>query len=235
MQLKPIYSYISRLAAISLLSLLPLMASAQGSKSQQLRRAALTEADTIPLFRGVAVSADLVGMAQMLLGDYGQYEAAARINLRDRYFPVIEVGIGRADASDVSSHLAYKSSAPYARIGVDFNVMKNKHDVNRVYVGGRYAFSSFRYDLTSTGISDPVWGDASDINTTGNKASCHWLEFVAGIDARLWGPLRLGWSFRYKRRLANSDPAIGKPWYVPGYGREGGARLGATFNATLEL
>ena len=53
--------------------------------------------DSVPLFNGFAVSVDLVGPVQMLIGDYGQYEAALRINLKDRYFPIVEAGIGKAD------------------------------------------------------------------------------------------------------------------------------------------
>lgn len=226
---KPICSFTSRLLAISLLLIATLSATAQ----QQKRMVA--EPDTIPLFRGVAVSADLAGIAQLALSDYGQYEAALRVNLRDKYFPVIELGMGKADANDVATNLTYKSTAPYGRIGMDFNVMKNKHDINRVYVGGRYAFSSFDFDVSSPGITDPVWGDVVEYAHKGNKATWHWMEFVAGIDAKIWKMVRLGWSVRYKRRLSNKDPEIGKPWYVPGYGKEGGSRIGASFNLIFEL
>ncbi|MGM9700824.1 MAG: DUF6048 family protein [Prevotella sp.] len=226
---KPICSFTSRLLAISLLLIATLPATAQQKKKM------VAEPDTIPLFRGVAVSADLAGIAQLALSDYGQYEAALRVNLRDKYFPVIELGMGKADANDVATNLTYKSSAPYGRIGVDFNVMKNKHDINRVYVGGRYAFSSFDFDVSSPGITDPVWGDVVEYNHEGNKATWHWMEFVAGIDAKIWKMVRLGWSVRYKRRLSNKDPEIGKPWYVPGYGKEGGSRIGASFNLIFEL
>ena len=86
-------------------------------------------ADTIPFFRGIAVSADLAGIGQLAFSDYGQYEAALRINLKDRYFPVIELGYGKADTENIISKLSYKTSAPYGRVGVDFNLMKNKHDI----------------------------------------------------------------------------------------------------------
>ena len=58
------------------------------------------ERDTVPFFRGFAVSADLVGLAQMQLSDHGQYEAALRVNLHDQYFPILEVGVGRANHED---------------------------------------------------------------------------------------------------------------------------------------
>lgn len=222
-------SYTSRAILISLMLVLSLAARAQGQKKM------VEQPDTTPLFRGVAVSFDLVGAGQLMLSSYGQYEAALRINLRDKYFPIIEVGLGKADEDDVSTKLHYQTSAPYGRVGIDFNVMKNKHDDYRVYVGGRYAFSSFKYDIFSPGMTDPVWGDHIEYNHPGNKGSYHWLEFVGGIDAKIWKFVRLGWSIRYKRRLFHSEADIGNPWYVPGFGKQGGTRLGATFNVIFEL
>ncbi|HEY9551194.1 MAG TPA: DUF6048 family protein, partial [Prevotella sp.] len=79
------------------------------------------------------------------------------------------------------------------------------------------------------------WGGTSNYGTEGLKGSYHWLEGVGGVDAKIWGPLRLGWSVRYKRRLFKSVDELGEPWYVPGFGRSGGAKIGATFNVIFEL
>lgn len=207
----------------------------QISAQQKGKQIAETPSDTIPLFRGVALSADLAGIAQMAFSDYGQYEAALRINLKDKYFPIIELGYGKADAENVISKLSYKTSAPYGRIGIDFNLMKNKHDIYRIYGGFRYAYTSFKFDVEGHDITDPVWGDYVEYSAKDVKANYHWLEAVFGLDAKIWGPIRLGWSFRYKRRLIHDDGNIGNTWYVPGYGKQGGTRLGGTFNVAFEL
>ena len=191
--------------------------------------------DSVALFRGVALSGDIVGLGQMLLSDYGQYEAALRINLKDKYFPMIEVGLGKADAEDDITNLKYKTSAPYGRIGVDFNLMKNKHGNYRTYAGFRYAYTSFKFDVTSPSIKDPVWGDEAEYDVRNVKANYHWAEAVFGVDAKICGPVRLGWSVRYKRRLMHDDGNIGNTWYVPGYGKQGGTRIGGTFNVIFEL
>ena len=193
------------------------------------------KADSTRLFRGVAVSADLVGVVQLAVSDYGQYEVAARINLRDKYFPIVEAGIGKADAEEVTTKLTYKTSAPYFRAGCDFNLLKNKHDDYRLYGGFRYAYASFKYDLESPGTDDPVWGDHTEYGMKGVACSYHWLEAVAGIDAKIWRNLRMGWSLRYKRRLLHDDGELDNTWYVPGYGKQGNSRLGGTFNIIFEL
>ena len=170
-----ISSFISRAIAISLL----LLAVATPSVAQERKGIAKQEADTVALFRGVAVSADLVGLVQLAVSDYGQYEAALHLNLRDRFFPVVEVGYGKADHTEENTQMSYKTSAPFFRAGVDFNVLKNKHDIYRLYVGARYAFTSYKYDLASPGVEDPVWGGVTPYEVKGAKCNYHWLEAAA--------------------------------------------------------
>ncbi len=223
-----ISKFISRAVCSSLLFLLPLLSVAQ-------RRQMVAEVDSVPTFRGLAVSVDAVGLVQQATGSYGQIEGALRVNLKDRYFPIVEIGYGKADADDASTQLIYKTSAPYGRVGIDFNMLRQKHDIYRLYIGGRYAFTSFSYDVDSPPVSDPVWGGEATYHISGEKANCHWLEAVVGIDAQIWRHLRMGWSVRYKLRLAHDDGDAGNVWYVPGYGKEGGTRLGGTFNVIFEL
>ena len=117
--------------------------------------------DSIPLFRGFAVSFDLVGPAMLALGDYGTYEGALRINLHDQWFPIFEMGIGRANHNDdENTHITYKTTAPFFRIGMDWNIMRNKHAANRLYAGFRYAFTSYKVDITRDNLPDPEMLDA---------------------------------------------------------------------------
>ena len=121
-----ISTYISGLVVSLILLTLPSGASAQSRKKvQQLLP------DTTAIFNGFAVSVDLLGPGMILLGDYGTYEGALRLNLKDRYFPIVELGIGKADYEDEMMNNHYKTKAPFFRIGADFNLMKNKHDVYR--------------------------------------------------------------------------------------------------------
>jgi len=231
MQRRHISSYTLALVTMSsflLLTSLP-------AQAQIKRKKIVQEVDTVPLFRGLSVSVDAFGAGQMLLSDYGQYEAALRINLKDKYFPVVELGYGKADASDEGTNLHYKTQAPYGRIGVDWNLMKNKHDIYRLYGGFRYGFTSYKYDLEGPDMTDPVWGMSTPYGAKDVSCNFHWLEGVFGVDAKILGPFRLGWSVRYKRRIAHNDGDLGNTYYVPGFGKQGGSRFGGTFNITFEL
>ena len=235
MTVKRTSSFVSRVITISLLLIAVTTATAQSRKDATADKKLTAQKDTVAFFRGVAVSADVVGLAQLAFSDYGQYEAALRINLKDRYFPVFELGYGTADSDNPTTNLKYKTSAPYWRVGMDFNIAKNKHDAYRVYAGARYAMTYYKFDVVGSGLKDPVWGDDVEYNVKGMKAYYHWMEAVFGVDAKIAGPLRLGWSVRYRRRITHDDGNIGKTWYVPGYGKQGGSRLGGTFNIIFEI
>ncbi len=192
--------------------------------------------DSIPVFRGFAVSFDLVGAGLMAFSDNGQYEGALRVNLHDEWFPIVEIGLGKANHSDDVTHIHYDTKAPYFRIGIDKNMLKDKHGKNRLYVGLRYAYTSYKVNISRPDFPDPVWLWNTSYGVKDASCNQHWIEAVVGVDAKIFGPLHLGWSVRYKRRISHSeDGNFGNTWYVPGYGIYGESRLGGTFNVIIDI
>lgn len=226
-----ISSSILRLS-VSLLLLVAGMCSTQA----QVTKIFKMEKDSILLFCGFSVSFDLVGPAMLMLSDHGEYEGALRINLHDQWFPVFEMGLGRANhENDEVTELTYKTTAPYFRLGMDWNILKKKHQPNRMYAGFRYAFTSYNVDITRQGLTDPVWKTKSDFGVESMSCNMHWMEIVLGIDAKVFGPLHLGWTVRYKRRLFHNDGTLGTTWYVPGFGINDKENLAANFNVIIDI
>ena len=224
-----IFTSISRL----LVSLLFLAVATSAAQAQSFWK---FQSDSIPFFRGFAVSADLVGLAQMQLSDYGHYEGALRLNLHDQYFPIVEVGIGRANhQKDEVTGISYKTSAPYFRVGVDVNIMKNKHAPNRIFAGLRYGYTSYKVDVDREPFPDPTWQWDVFYGVKDEPCSQQWAEILFGIDAKIMGPLHLGWSARYRNRLSHKDGRMEKTWYVPGYGIQDTSSLGVTFNVIIDI
>lgn len=192
--------------------------------------------DSIPVFRGFAVSFDLVGAGLMAFSDNGQYEGALRVNLHDEWFPIVEIGLGKANHSDDVTHIHYDTKAPYFRIGIDKNMLKDKHGKNRLYVGLRYAYTSYKVNISRPDFPDPVWLWNTSYGVKDASCNQHWIEAVVGVDAKIAGPVHLGWSIRYKRRISHSeDGEFGNTWYVPGFGKFGDTRLGGTFNVIIDI
>ena len=120
----------------------------------------------IAFFQGFTLSADILGIGQYFLSDYGSTEAALRLNLKNTYFPIAELGYGICDATNYNTNIRYKTSAPFLRIGVDINFLKDKLQDNRLYAGVRYGISPFEYDLEGPDMTDPVWGGSSPMDRT---------------------------------------------------------------------
>ncbi len=229
-----ISKYISA-AAISLL--LPFAAHAQQSESGDSGQAAEDPTKgKAPVFGGVAVSGDLVGVIMEFLdSDYSQMEVAARLNFKAKYFPVFELGYGESDREGEETGNTFKTKAPYFRIGMDYNFTKKWYTGNRLYLGMRYAFTSFKYDISSPGFADPVWGNEVPFVFDGLSAKSHWMEVVFGIETRIWKIFHLGWNVRYKNRLSHSEAPQGVPWYVPGFGKYGNSCIGGTFDVIFDI
>ena len=203
-----------------------------------------------PLFNGVDLSVDLWGPGSYLLGsDNLSMEVAADVNLKNRFFPTLEVGYGKSDTwSEDGIH--YKAGAPYLRVGMDYNTFYKKKFQHKLLVGLRYAVSSFSYDVQSLSVDDPIYGgglgnpnitdgiwggNLPPFDHTGMKGTMHWIEVCAGIRAHVWKGLYMGWALRYKFRLSATTGEYGDPSYVPGYGTYGSNTLGVSYTITYKL
>ena len=202
-----------------------------------------------PVFIGFLGGLVLWGLGGKLFGsDFVSSDVAVDVDLKHRFFPVAEIGFGGTDAwSDHGIH--YKSSAPYLRIGMDYNTLFRKAHGNQLRVGLRFATSSFDYDIHSPGVDDPiyggtpnnpnlsdeVWGTTVPFNHAGLKGSMQWMEFCVGIRANVWGPIAMGWAMRFKFKLSGGGDTYGDPWYVPGFGQYGSNSLGITYTLVYQF
>ena len=188
-----------------------------------------------PFLAGFAVSADLVGLVMKVAGStFSQLEIAGRLNLKERVFPVFEIGLAQGDRTGNSKDNIFHTSAPYFRVGVDVNANK-KRTSNRLMVGFRIGYSSFKYDYTGPSMKDPVWGETIPLNMRDIDASAVWIEPAIGFETKIWSFIRLGWNVRYKFRMSQKSYEYGQPWYIPGYGPNGANCWGGTVNLIFDF
>lgn len=184
---------------------------------------------------GFAVSADVVGLVMKAAGStFSQLEIAGRLNLKERIFPIFEIGLAQGDRTGNSKDNVFHTSAPYFRVGVDVNANK-KRTSNRLMVGFRVGYSSFKYDYSGPSIEDPVWGGTIPLEMRGVNASAVWIEPAIGFETKIWSFIRLGWNVRYKFRLTQKSYEYGQPWYIPGYGPNGANCWGGTVNLIFDF
>ena len=194
------------------------------------------ESDTLPLVMGYQAFVNVAGVVLWQFSDYGELEGGVRLNMRGKYFPSIEAGLGICDKTNDETNLHCKTTAPFVRLGCDYNFSRIKTSHNRIYGGLRFGYTTYKYDLDGPPLSDPYWqGGTADINFHGLSSSALWGEVVFGLETRLWRNLHVGWTARYKRRLHQKENANGNSYYIPGYGKNSDHLFTGTFNLVLEI
>ena len=189
-------------------------------------------------FKGVSVGVDAYGYINTLFDDYVSTEVAIQANLGNRFFPAVEIGYGSTDTTDKMTGIYYKSSAPYFRVGMDYNFLykkKGKLSGYKLYALARYGWTKAKYDVKSPAITDPVWGGTTEVDLTGVKASCSWFELGVGVQVKVWKIIHLGWSVRYKSRLKEGEGDSSQVWYIPGYGENKSNAFGGTFSLIVNI
>ena len=212
-----------------------------------LKSAAQT--DTLPLYRGAYLGVDIYGIgAHLLGGDTKSGELQLDINLRNRYYPIIEAGY--ADTKSTSDRgIHYTGEGYYGRIGLNYRVKHRTPGESHLYVGARYAISSFTYSLgnipmedhlwntppINPNMQDDLWGGSLPVQINQQHATAHWAEFIFGLRAEIWQNLQMGWSIRYKQRLSNGGHPHAEPIHIPGFGANKKNVFGLTYSLIYKL
>ncbi len=152
---------------------------------------------------------------QAVAPDKQFYEVNADLSIGN-YFLVADFGAG--------SHLQekeefnYELKGNYFRLGADFNFIPDNKNNNVLFIGVRYARSSYSEKLDAV-FASPVFG-AFPVDYD-RPATARWFEGVAGMKARVWGGLFLGYTLRYKLGLKTHAAGSFASYEVPGFGRVG--------------
>lgn len=233
MKKKSISTYIIALLTLSSLVTLPSRIHAQGIKTLSPE-----EKTEQPLFQGIYVGVDAFGFINQALGsDTRTTEIGVEVNLLNRFFPVVEIGYGSLDTIDDETDIHFKTSAPFFRIGANYNVFyKKPHLPGYFTVGLRYGYSSFDYDLQAPSLADPNWGNTVvPFEYNGVKSNASWLELVLGLKSHIYKGVYMGFTVRYRSRLSMKKHENSEPYYIPGYGRGKSNNYGITYNIVYKL
>lgn len=173
-----------------------------------------------PLLDAVNIGVDLWPALGRAFGQkQGLGGVWARLSLHNRYFIAVEAGVSNANSRPEEMNYTYRSPvSPYFKVGMDYNFFYNSNPDYQVYVLARYGISRFRYSLTDVELTNGYWGttDRPDIPT--QTTTNGFIQIGAGIHVKIWGPIAVGWNFKYQRVVHHSAETYGAPWNVPGMG-----------------
>jgi len=193
---------------------------------------------TKPVVRGFSLHADIASPFMGIIVDKSvrTFEIQADINLFDKIFPTIEGGFGSINAT-LPNGSSYKTSAPFFRIGFNYNLMKNvtKEGAPKVirsypFVAARYGFGIMPYQINNVKVTSDYWGESETMSFSSSGVFAGWLEIVGGIRVDIKSGFTMGWNVRLKTAFHASKDKT-KLWYVAGYGLTGDT--GFAFNYTL--
>ena len=233
MKILRICVFFCALLSSSILSARTSLSDTLQTKQPAMKKKAEVKKST--LLVGCSVGFDACGAVMAAVTPYGQYEGKLRVNLKNKFFPIVEVGLGVSNHTDETSNITYKTHSPYFRLGADYNFLKDVHSGNRLFGGLRFAYSSYKFDIAGSALKDPIYGTIVPFQMNGVKSNSFWSEVVFGAEAKVWRFLHLGWSVRYKLQVHKGRTVVDNAWYVPGYGKYGANRLGGSFDIVLDI
>lgn len=231
-------------AVVLLLMLLPMFPlSAQTTRDSGRKETKTTApvkkikevvADTIPFYNGFSIGTNLLGYAEVFTKSKTlSPEVALQVSLKQRYFPVLEVGISRGTIPVYGGGEYRLSGDFYGRVGVDCRVMGDDQK-NFFFVGVRYGFSPFSYQITGAGIENPYWPD-NQLPFKDQKISttAHFFSGVLGLRVSLSRFIAMGWNVRYNYLLDTYKSDYAAPSFIPGYGMRGSNNGGVSIQYML--
>lgn len=211
-----IYKYIILLNSCFVLFVFP--AKCQEKTGEQ-------DAAKQPWFQGISVEYDVASLVLSAISKESySTEAAVKLNIRNKYFPVVELGVAGAEKTSHNDY-RFKTNGVFGRIGMDYNLLKpieNPAFQRYFFVGARLGLSPYTYDVTNVIIKDDYWGGETVRDFYGEKTTSVWVEILAGIRVEIFNNIYMGWTVRNKI-LFGQDNATGvTPWYIPGLGKRSG-------------
>ena len=182
-------------------------------------------------FQGQVIHGKILG------SDVTSTEVGFEVNLKNRFFPVIELGYSDINTTDDETNIHYKATAPYFRLGLNYNVFyKKPHLPGYFTVGLRYGFSSFSYDVQAPDLTDPNWGGISvPVAYEGVKTNTSWAELVLGLRTQVYKSFYMGFTVRYRSQLSLKKSLHSEPYYIPGFGKNKSSNFGFTYNLIYRL
>lgn len=234
--------------SFSIISLFGLFTGLYGQASGNAERDSIRKSEEYGLRVGVDLSRPLIGV---LNEDYSGIEIVGDYRLNYKFYLAAELGnesrttnevLDNEDDINIISLYDYKASGNYLKVGVDYNTYENWYGMNNsIYVGARYAFSTFSNTLNSYSYYDSnrywapggfVTGSDQPQEFSGLNAS--WLELLLGVKAEIIANFYMGASVRLGLLVTNKESDFFPNLWIPGFNRvTEGSSFGVGFNYTL--
>ncbi|MFH6605166.1 DUF6048 family protein [Maribacter algicola] len=187
---------------------------------------------------GIDLSRPLVSFLQ---DNYTGLEFAGDYRLTQKLYAAAELGTEKKTKQEDLYN--FTTSGSYLKLGVDYNTYANWYgEQNSIFIGGRYAFSTYGQTLNNYQIfgSNRYWhpdsfAPGSDVAQEFKGRNASWLEFVVGTKVELFANIYMGGSVRLGFLFTDPDKEGTFPdLFIPGFNKvTDGSRFGVGYNYSL--
>ncbi len=190
---------------------------------------------------GLRVGADLSRLGLSFFNDdYTGLELVGDYRLTQKLYLAAE--IGNEDRTKQEDLYNFSTSGSYIKAGVDYNTYQNWYGMNNtIFLGGRYAVSSFSQTLNDYSVFDSnrYWNEDNfaDGQSPGREFSglnASWLELVFGTKVELFANIYLGASVRLGFLVTEKESDEFPNLWIPGFNKvTDGSKFGASYNYSI--
>lgn len=174
--------------------------------------------------------------------EYTGLELVGDFRLSQKYWLAAELGTEKRSRQEDLYN--FTTSGSYIKLGIDYNTYANWYgEQNLIYIGGRYAFSTFNQTLNNYQIFDSnrYWSpdgfaEGNNGNIEFNNLSASWIEFVLGVKAELFANIYIGGSVRMGFLIdgLNKKPDNFDNLFIPGFNKvTDGSNFGIGYNFSI--
>jgi len=157
---------------------------------------------------GLRVGIDLYNPINSLFNEERKgLEFVGDYRISKRFFIAAELGY--LEYKGTEDFFSFTTNGQYIKAGGDFNAYKNWIGMeNMIYVGLRYAFSTFDQTLNEYTINaDPFLLEQNvPAGTKYDNLTASWIEFVIGMKVEVLHNVFLGFSFRGNQMITSKEP-----------------------------
>lgn len=159
---------------------------------------------------------------------YGLGDVWAEVSLHNRYFPFLAIGFDNCNDTPDGSNFTFRVPvSPYVKIGASYNFFYNSNPDYKLQMGLRYGFTNFKWNVDNVTVNDGYWGEEGKFSIADRKSTAGYLEVTFGIKVKVLKSWSLGWTLIYHSILHETKSDVGKPMFIPGYGKRGSAVTGS--------
>ena len=185
--------------------------------------------DTTQFFNGIWIGADLLGpIARVTNNAYSSYELSLEGGFKNKYYPIIEVGMAKGSTVAVDGSSFEGVSSPYGKVGLNYAIIRSESGF--FYLGYRFGYSKFSYSISNLSLTSNYWGESYKTNLLNENSWATWHEYVLGLRVNIVSRLYMGWNVRYNTLSKTKTMQYSQPAYIPGFGKNGTSDYGIHFN-----